>query len=507
MPDSSPSRVTFWNSTELVDWMTAFSITAFSLIVLAYVGLIPLGHWAPDEYATLGEYSRDGWSALAKRLVEWSPRPFSELLLFAYAKSVAYYKAPLIEYALGALWLVLGTSLLAVPMSLNGEAASGKLRRQATAIALGLFCLLLLAHPIAETFYWPQSAVAYLPVISGVCITAWCFVLLGTSSKKARYAVSVALCIAALSAEVGAMFVAVLCSLVIAFLLQQWLLKGATPKRAQDLAFVLLPCVLAIGVLVAALLGRIEDSGVILGDPNIAHHVIPALTESVKRYPLELLSLNGSGLQLKHLIVGFVAKTSFLVGAHGMLLPIVATRKVSRHDRPLLALLSLACFVTAFVVLASAFHQFGSACCERHGTFRQALFFLGLFSLAGLLAGLRVAPVAGHLRNLTTARSLLLLGTSIAIPAMYSARAVASDYKNFVSHRQVQIATWESGLAPGEHFVFGIPPNGSVYGGLGFADGTHTVADDSGWMIAAILTYFNKDSVTFSRVRKDQADK
>lgn len=507
MPDSSPSRVTFWNSTELVDWLTAFSITAFSVIVLAYVGLIPLGHWGPDEYATLGEYSRDGWSALATRLVEWSPRPFSEILLFAYAKSVAYFRAPLIEYALGALWFALGTSLLAVPISLKGDGASGKLRWQATAIALALFCLLLLAHPIAETFYWPQSAVAYLPVISAVCMTAWCFVLLGTSSKKSRYAVSVALCIAALSAEVGAMFVTVLCSLVIVFLLQQWLLKSATPKHARDLAFVLWPGVLAIGVLIAALLGRVEDSAVILGDPSIAHHVIPVLKESIKRYPLELLSLNGNGLQLKHLIVGFVAKTSFLVGACGMLLPIVGPRKLSRYDRPLLALLSIACFLTAFVVLASAFHQFGSACCERHGTFRQALVFLGLFSLAGLLAGLRVAPVAGHLRNLTTARSLLLLGVSIAIPAVYSARAVASDYKNFVSHRQVQKATWESGLATGEHLVFGIPPYGSVYGGLGFADGTHTVTDDSGWMITAILTYFNKDSVTFSRAWNDHADR
>jgi hypothetical protein len=507
MVESSSPNAVFWNSNALVDWLTALSIAAFSLIVLAYVGLIPLGHWAPDEYATLGEYSRDGWPALAQRLIEWSPRPFSELLLFVYAKLVDLYKAPLIEHVLGALWFVLGTCLLAGPMLLRGEAVSRQLRRQATALALGLLCLLLLAHPVGEMFYWPQAAIAYLPVVSGVSMTAWSFVLVGSSSKKTRYAISLALCIAALSAEVGAMFVALFCSLVFAWVLLVRSLQSVKVREAQELSFLIMPFVSALGVAVAIAFGRFESADEIFGDPNVAHHIVPALTESVKRYLLELLSISGTGLQPKHLLVGTVVKASFFIGAYGTMLPVVATQKASRYDRQLLALLGVACFGTVFLVLASAYYQFGSVCCERHGTFRQVLTFLGLFSFAAVLAGLRAAPEIGEQRNFATSKSLILLGVSVAIPALYSVRAVASDYKNFAVYRQVQRTNWESGLAAGKHLVFNTPPYGSVYGGVGFPDGTHTVADDNGWMIRSILTYFNKESVTFSNAGNGKTGK
>ena len=127
--------------------------------LLAFVGLIPLGRWH-DEYLTLHDYHQGGIGFLWARLLHWSPRPLSELLIYFYGLTVYRVGLPLIGAFIAPFWILLIAAIL-WPV-LRG--------RQGLLPACVLLAMLLLGHPVAEVFYWPFGVVAYLPTLTAAAM-------------------------------------------------------------------------------------------------------------------------------------------------------------------------------------------------------------------------------------------------------------------------------------------------------------------------------------------------
>lgn len=484
--------------------MMVLSVVIFTLILAAYVGLIPLGHWQ-DEFQVLPVYSRDGWKALLSRLISWSPRPFSELLILLYAHLVKLYNSPLIGSVLATLWLMLSISILAVPIFARQVFPSAISRWQTILLSLGLYCLMLVGHPVGEFFYWPMAAAAYIPVIAGVCAAMWIFIVSGADNMIARWASSVMLTVAALSAEVGAMLVTLFCLLLVFQILMDKLGRKPTVLTDRGVLWLMIPFVAAATVLVAIRFSRFENPTEILGDRNIAHHLVPSLSQAALTFFKELLSVDGVTMTPMSLTLGLASKTLFFMAAYCILRPIVVLRTAFHADGCLLAQLSLACFATVFLTIAADFYQFGEMCRERHFTFGQLLIFLGLISFSAFAAGRTKLSSVDSAKLHATTKSIIMLITSVLISASISARGIAYEYRNYSKYLEVNRQNWSTGIAPGDHMVYRLLPLGKIIGGVSIPNRTYTLTDDSGSLmfdhfVHSIISYFQKKTISFETV-------
>ncbi len=87
--------------------LSAISLVILLAMIALHFGLVDLGQWAIDEFIVISSYRDKGWTAFLDRLIDWSPRPISEVLIWAYACLVNWIHKPLTGVFLGLLWLTL----------------------------------------------------------------------------------------------------------------------------------------------------------------------------------------------------------------------------------------------------------------------------------------------------------------------------------------------------------------------------------------------------------------
>lgn len=458
------------------------------LVILAFVGFIPLGHWQ-DEFETVRIYQAEGYPFLLNRLFHWSPRPLSELLIYGYSLAVKSAARPLIGVSLSLTWLAFGLALLAVPV-LAWKRLGTRRWSLAILLALALFCLLLLGHPVSEVFYWPIAAVAYMPVVAAISLTLWMFVLTDLSNLRTQFICAVSLVVAATSAEVGAMLVVVFCAISIGVALVRSRQHNFTLGK---IAWIAVPLAASLGVLVLLYSGRVTTAAEVFGDKAIAHHFFPALRSALHRFIQETVSSDGNGLTTENVAVGAATKVLFLFAFFGITRYILSANGMSRNTF-WLAVLSLSCFLTAFMTLGAAFYQFGVACCERHDTMRQCFIFIGLASAGAALAAAKKSDTEAD--RLRTPYVFLLL-VAVLVPAVLAAPDIASDYGNYRRILDARVVNWNAGMAAGDSMVYVQVPAGKIVGGASVPDGTYTSAGDNPGLAKWIIHFFKKDKVTF----------
>ena len=175
--------------------------TVLSLLLLAHAGLIVAGQWQGDEWFNFSLFRTEGAGFLLHRVLTWSPRPVSELLVFGYARAVDALHRPLITPMLALLWGALAACAAALLPGAEGVQA----RRARGLAVLAVLAFFLLGHQVAEMFYWPMGAAAYLGAIAALTLAVM-LVLRGRHLSRGGAALLAgALAIAAGSAEVGAM--------------------------------------------------------------------------------------------------------------------------------------------------------------------------------------------------------------------------------------------------------------------------------------------------------------
>lgn len=437
--------------------------------VAAFACLIPLGTWQ-DDYLNLHQYAQGGASFFLERLRHWSPRPLSELFIWGYALAVQRFGQPLIGVFLAPFWLLLVlVALLPAWLGKRGLLPSSV-----------LLAMLLLGHPVAEFFYWPDGAAAYLPTLAAALLPLtldWA----GWSHHRASHRwVVLGLIVAAASSEVGAMFAIIYSTLMIAG-------RGVDDRR--DILMLVAPVTLSIGLLYLQYTGRVAQAGEVFGDAAVAHHPWASLIATSKQLPFDLLNGDALGHRYVRLAEGLVIKLLLLAGLYQALSQ-MAIESATRLQRRRL-LLVLASMVTAAATITAAYYNFGELCCERHDTLRQGYVLVALASLATMLAvrwpGRRGALAAP------------LMALALAIPLIHVAPRMIREYRDYAIIIRARSSTWREGRSPAPDMVF-TQTRPNLTGNLYLEPGTYRRSSDPSadqraqWM----MTFFDKQSITFT---------
>ncbi|HEX5783530.1 MAG TPA: hypothetical protein VFY35_02275, partial [Burkholderiaceae bacterium] len=137
------------------------------IVIALYFGLIGTGTWRTDEYSTLTQYRDRGLEFLAYRITHWSPRPFSEAIIFVYSTIVNATHFQLTTAALFITWTGLLSSIALPFFAFNNS----QIHRHARVLIVALpITLTLSLASTGEVFYWPFGAFAYMPTISTLAI-------------------------------------------------------------------------------------------------------------------------------------------------------------------------------------------------------------------------------------------------------------------------------------------------------------------------------------------------
>ena len=454
-------------------WLAAVVVALCTVTLLAYLGLVPQGVWH-DEYWTLGHVRDEGFAHFKARVLHWSPRPLSEMFIYAYGLAVAKLNRPLVTSALLPCWALL------IACTIFPSAAT----RKGLVASSVLLVLFLLGHKVDEVFYWPIGAFAYMATLAAIaCLLTIDFAGFADTTKG-RIVALVALVVAATSAEVGALFVAGYC--VLAFIV-------SAVTRDRLAAWWALPFAVSVVVLYLMLTGRAAQMGEVFGDRSMVHKPVAAVLASAKLFLWEVVGTDVPSDPLSTMFSILLLKVTFFFGTYFLF---SLDHEASRSRRQLMRLVLAASLIgAAFLILAAGFYQFGLSCCERHATMRQCYILIAIGSLALFAAHWRPirAPSVG----------ILLLIVAILLPLRMAVPDLMSDYRNYHAIVAARVDMWTSGLGPDNPMIVPQVQPARIAWGNVFAVKTYGAADRNVDMLSSrIMYFFRKTSITFQAPSK-----
>ncbi len=421
-------------------------------VVLAHAALLGRSRWQADEYLTLALMRRFGWAFLVHWYLHWSPRLWSDLLFAGYGALVERAHRPLAGSCMAALWAGLACACL-----LPAWAGAPRARGGRVFAGLAMLALFLVGHPVQEVFFWPAGGLSYLPTLAGAAWLFWCV------ADARRVAGGAALLLVSGSSEMGAFLALAVAGCLLtgggAWWRGVWLLPGAA-LAVLDLALVL-----------RGRVGTVE----ILDHGNLLHHTGASLLGALPLVWGQVAAGGQPDAGFWAVVVRLGTRVLVVLGARHCLVG---------HRRGLLGLaaaLLLACYAS----IAASLYQFGTLCCERHDTVREAFVMLACLALGAAWPG---AARAGRAAGPMLAAVLLLFAPRVAVlPREWALTRAAVA---------ARARTWESGLRAGDRSMVFVPePGGNVIGGVGFPPGTVRRGPGIGWAEQGLLDYFDKDTV------------
>lgn len=431
----------------------ALPAAAAILCVAAYAGQLGLGRWQTDEFMLFANQRDGGWQVLVPRLA-YSPRPFSEGMLFLYGLAVSGLGRPLIVPFLGLLWAgVAGTAMLAAWAALP---RSPWRLLSAAALAGTLFAFVLATNEVTEAFYWPMAAAAYLPVAGSAA--ALLFLLSRPLDARRRAGCCAALLVAAGSSEMGAALAAgfAAAAAVEAATRPGGARPGGTRISAvlQDGLWWLLPGLVggcALGTIVLLRANVVE-----LGADTQPYtgRLLPSLGMTLRQLALDLPGFSGAAAPAA-ILGALAAKLAFAAGFAGLWR--LADRGGAVPGRLQAVLAAALAGAAGFSVLAAYYH-YGTLCCERQGTTRHWLLDL-LLVLAACWALARW-PAPGRVLDRRPWLAPALLALSL-MPVLGRTGGLLQGYD--MQHLALDGAakTWRSGRQAGtDQMEFYLPPDG-----------------------------------------------
>ncbi len=425
---------------------------AAAMIVGAYAGLIPMGRWQVDEYRLFTLIRLWGVGDLPARLL-YSPRPFSELLLFLYGEAVLHLNRPLVTSFLAVVWVgLIASTALAAFVALPRSAWRVPL---AVAFTFALVAAALTGADATEAFYWPVAAAAYVPTLTaGLCLF---FLVACPVSRRRRVMSGIALAVAACSSEVGAAFALCFALTMAAERLLAVLRRRARPAAAlAGSAWWMIPGVLGALVFVAffQLRSRYGVDAPGAGDARYGTQIADSLLDGIRDLMAELVA--GSGPPHgRPLIAAITARALFVLGFAWSWRLASPARACLDRDR---AALAAALLGAAFFSIAAAYQHYGQLCCERQQSVRQSFLTLDLLLL--VLAALAIRRPASALSRRSTVAAPLILTAGILLPLLWRFEGLSNSYALFHWGIAARARTWASGLRSDTRgMVLYLPPD------------------------------------------------
>ncbi len=426
-------------------------------VLCLHAALLPEGHWQGDEFFCAG-FARDGklrflWQT---RITGWSPRPLSELLYYAFCRVAAASRQPFTVPFLALLWTVL----------LGAALASARRAALARRVLIGLatLCMFLLGHPVAEMFYWPAGAVAYLTTLAATTLALFLIVDGRSGSRGGALMLSAVLTACAASSEAGAMA---------AVPLALGLAVTAPHRRYAPL---LLPPLLVTGFVFWTLAhNRLVSPEAVVHAPALRH-----LMQSLRPVPRVLLD---------DIRPAWPARLLFLLGVRW---------GWSGAARPKGAIPALASFAAALMLgacatIAAGLFQFGVLCCQRHDTLRQGWVVLAIVALAIASTRWSARPALSRLGPPALAAACLLG----VVPRL---GAIAADFRLMRPISASNHANWQAGRDPGiQAMIFRLPPTAAIAGDQDIPTGRFSEPAADAWYAHGIMHFFGKRSIVIER--------
>jgi hypothetical protein len=468
--------------------VTILALVLSIAVIIVHAGLIPTGQWEGDEYFAFAWLRVGGFQYFLHVIVEWSPRPFSEALKYLYYEMIMVTGSQMLVPFLMIFWVMLpACAILGFWQSVGSRLNRGLM-------SLSVVAMFLLVHPIAEMFYWPLGAAAYVPSLSAITFVTFVVVRGGPQTPRGKLACMVAMLVAAGSAEVGAMFTLCFAALLCCIEVTE------APRKPMRLVWCILPLIACIPVFALLLLGRVARGGPLVQDNTFYHHIVPSLVEAVSESLRGLENTGGliSARGKNHW--GLVIQGLMFLG----LVCCMRRERVGGYGFKRLGALAVALCATIYLSTAAAYYQFGENCCERHDTFRSCLVILLGVTLAGLAAGSRWTQGLRGWRTATAGP--VLIAVSVVILFVARIPALASDYRTFGEMTGIRVQNWEMGTDPARSSMTFLLFSSSCVGPKqGWATGEYARSDHPPWYIDAILEFFGKDSVRIVQVPQSGA--
>lgn len=456
-------------------------------LLLALLSLTPLGHWQMDELLMMRAYREHGLTALLRRIASWSPRPASETLLYAYSLVVHATGRQLTGSFLAGLWSLLIVASLAPAMLIRTGDPAG--RRVAILVALTVLSLFVTGHPVAEVFYWPQAAAAYIPSIAFIAAPLICLVLVTGRSRRFDGLVAGCVSLAAMSSEVSTFFgVAFGASVILLHAIGRRSLQGSRAKScsADLFALPLLTGSLVVYMLTNARFGSEAE----IFDADIARHLSASLWWSLTTFPSDALSIDLGQATSQGLALGILSRTALLA------LTVLAFSRTAGARPPELKLLvvcfGFAALAAALFSLFAAYYQFGVNCCQRHQTLRSQLVVVAVVALGWLIAQSSLAARLAH-RNvvwMALASAIAIASSAADMPA--AIRHDVIDYRRIWEARQ---ANWHDAMSPDPAMTLRLSHRGDIVGGIYAPHGDFRDDDATPRPLRAMMRYFGKSRI------------
>ena len=439
-----------------------------ALAMLLHALVLPNGKWLRDEFEILAGFREHGLGGLGARLLGWSPRPFSEALLFAYGALATMRGAPLIGLALGAAWL-----LAMAPMLL-----AARLVGLSPLVPILLAAAALLLAGPSQMWFWPAGAFAYLPTFGG--IAAACLLLLRPlGGAGRRLLLCLFLIMAATSSEVGAVAVAAIAAsnlLLPAIAAREWPRGGWRPA---DVATWSAPLLVALGVCGILALAR-------MGSASEAFAASPTLGSPGRSLLAALLEMPG-------MLTDPWQKLLVPLGFLGLLR---AAPALPPERRLALLVTAGSLLGASFATLALSFFQFGQLCCTRHESVRN-----GLLALAWLLTLAAWAPRRWPASAAATAACLWAAAGGLGASLLLRAPSLAREMAQMPLTQEIRRANWDASRSDAPTLIHRTEPPGRISGSTGLAPGAWTLADPpeqgdtAGDRARSIMLYFRRPAI------------
>lgn len=455
--------------------------TGVALLAIAlHVGLIPAASWGSDEFVTFALLRDGGFGFFAKRLVDWSPRPISDGVLWGYQQAVAATGRQLMVPFLLLVWSALPVAALA---------ALGARSRVGWLLASAILALFLLGHPVGEAFYWPMGASAYVLGLAGITFVVLRMAQAGPLTRRGKLGCSAAMVLAAGSSEIGIVFVATLCVALFAVAAAEggWRQRARAVGRLAWL-FVPLAVCLVLGGLLAT--GRVAQGIERMAEsPVYFKHAWPSLIAAAERLGGEFASI-AIPSDMPSPVLERLDRVLFVVGITLCL----RAGGVAPGPPARLFVLAAALGIAAFASLASAYHQFGVLCCERHATVRACLSVLLLVVLAFALARLRTLGRVP--RRWIGIAGPVFVAMAVLLPLAVSIPALRADYASEHARIAIRDANWRAGHDTiGPSMTFETLSHGSIVDGFGATAGRTVLSGPASGFALGVMQYFGKSEV------------
>jgi hypothetical protein len=460
-------------------------------IFALYLALVPLGQWQPDEYDYFSRLRAGAGQAFLHRL-RWSPRPIGETLYLAYGLVANHVRLSLSGWFLGFLWVVFLLCASATALS------SGEKTRRLYVFMMGLAVATacITSGPVFQVFYWPAGAVAYLTTLSATLLVFLHALDGRLSSSRERTICCVALLVAALSSEMGALFV--LCFALFQAVMR---LSGWTDARREDerSSWWILPGAASAAVLLWIATHRlpVSETAFTVESASLHNPLQSALSASARL----VAEAAGWTSGIKHpgsALLSVIAKVALGVGA-AILLPTAQTGSAGKESRVRSELFVLAATILSacFLGLFASYLHFGYPGGERYETLRRCWILMAYIALAVALRADSLCPSRARLKL-----GPVLLIAGVVLP--WHVSPLARQYAEYAAARDAIKQTFQSGYQPGGRMVFVVPPTIGVITPATLAPGTYTRTSELAGLthVDYILKYFGKQELLVTEAQR-----